>query len=693
VNLKLKEDRKKGYFGQAEGGFGAYQPVNDVPQNWDRYTGKGNVHFFKNKWQVSAIGMSNNVNETGFSIDDYINFMGGMQNLMSGNGTISLDSEDGLPIDFGEMDGFLNTNALGFNANFKPNESGNYSLAIFLNSFDKTIDRTIDRTTFFSDSSMLSEEVLQQNSQLQNGRGNFQFKQTIDSVHFLTGKAHFQLNQSRYFVENNRTNFTQDDQLRSQFLADISDQKWRLEGQTELDYRLRFKQAGRYLGIGGNFGQSQQENTTDLDLINQYFGADPLQISILQRQLEIAHQRNIQGNLLYSSPIDNKHLLQGQYLFKHQRHARDRRVLDQLENGEYFPNDYFSGDNELSNQHHQVEFQHKYISKKFKTALGFTLEMLHMESAELFEQPRQFQYVLPFFRMNWEVNRNSHWRMDYLTQAQAPSLTFLQPLPINTNPSEIILGNQQLLPEYRHELALEFNYFREFNFTHFMIRGGAQRILHKINYMQSIDANLNRILTPQNTDFEHQLSSYISFGTNLNPLRSKFSIRHSASLSQGQIQLNEIQNTYISTYSKSSFTIENQKKKILNLKAGGSWTWSKNAYSENNALNGTFNTWAYWGDLTFKHKDKWVINLHASHEFYPDFSSNQSLILFNSSIARNLLLSKKLQVYFSVKDLLNQNNGINQSYFMNEYQAEEIATLARYFMFGVKYSFKKLGGK
>ena len=693
VNLKLKEDRKKGYFGQTEGGFGAYQPSNDAPQQWNRYTGKGNLHYFKNKWQFSGIGMSNNVNETGFSIDDYINFMGGMQNLMNGSGNISLDSEDGLPINFGSNAGFLETNALGFNTNFRPNESGNYSLALFFSEFDKSYDKIIQRSTFFADSTIGSIELLQQYSRLQNSRSNFQFKQTLDTSHFLTGKVQFKLNQGDYSVENEQSNFSQSNQLRSQFNSNIIQERWGLDGMAEIDYRFRFKAAGRYLGLGADFQQSQAENNLNLTFLNQFFGNDPVQFTTIQRQHATEDQQVVNGNIIFSEPLSKKHLIQAAYRFRQAANARNRNVTDELENGTLESNPYFSGENQLINLHNEIEIQHKYISKTFKSALGVVVETVNMNSADLFESDRNFQYLRPFYRMDWEINRNSRWRVDYLTKVQPPQLSFLQSIPVNINPAELILGNQALVPEYRHELALEFNYFREFNFTHFMVRGGAQHIKNKINYMQSIDAQFNRVLTPQNTDYENQLNTYLSFGTNLNPLRVKFSIKHTGQISQGQIELNDILNNYTSIFSKSTFTIENQKKKIVNLKGGMNWTWSKNAYSENNAFNGVFTNWNYYGDITIKHKDTWVLNVNATHYFYPDFTTNTQQLIVNTSIARNFLPSKKLQVYIAVNDLFNQNNGISQSYFMNEYQAEEVATLARYYMFGVRYSFKKLGGK
>ena len=60
-----------------------------------------------------------------FSINDYINMMGGLNNLLSGgSGEISLDGDDlGLPIDGGgNNQGFTTTSAGGVNFNWELNK-------------------------------------------------------------------------------------------------------------------------------------------------------------------------------------------------------------------------------------------------------------------------------------------------------------------------------------------------------------------------------------------------------------------------------------------------------------------------------------------------------------------------------------------------------------------------------------------
>ncbi|MBK6993898.1 MAG: carboxypeptidase-like regulatory domain-containing protein [Lewinellaceae bacterium] len=90
INLKLKDGKKQGYFGKANIGAGTE----------GRYEGNFNLNRFGRRTQMSAIGMANNNNQQGFSFQDYINFMGGLGNFMSGGSgggsmRLSFNIEDG----------------------------------------------------------------------------------------------------------------------------------------------------------------------------------------------------------------------------------------------------------------------------------------------------------------------------------------------------------------------------------------------------------------------------------------------------------------------------------------------------------------------------------------------------------------------------------------------------------------------
>lgn len=694
INLKLKADRKRGYFGNVEAAYGAgLNPDAEGLGDQNRYKLKGNVHYFKGKWQISGIGLSNNINEMGFSINDYISFMGGIQNLMEGSGTINIGDDSGLPIGVGQNTGFLSTNATGLNLNYKPSKKASVSSSFFFNTFDKSFDRSIDRTTFFQDSSVFSQEDILQNSKTLNNRGIIHYKQEFDSTHFLNVDLAGNWTKAKYENTNYLLNYDREQILKNKYMTERDQNQFDYNLNIEVDYRKKFAKKGRYTGGGISYGMSNKMGRTNLSYQNILYLPSPAITQTIQNQDNHQKNVNISTNWMYSEPLSKKHLLQAEVQHNRKNYQRNRSVSDQITPNELIFNPLFSGDAIYSNIENKGELRHKYLSRKMKTTIGLTYLNLNLMSEDLFDATRSYNYALPFFRLQWEVNKASELRLDYSTSAQAPHIRQFQSIPDNTNPAEIVVGNIDLIPEYKQEINLEYNLFNEFNFTNLMVRISAARIENRINYSQEIDPNFNRFFTPENNGTEDQINAYLSFGTNISAIKTKFSITNNANLSNGQLKLNNTANSYTSFYNNSRLIIENTKKKVVNIKAGLEMTYSQSLYPQNAAFNSDFFSWNYSGDLTLKLKDKWILKADAKHYLYPSFETNNEQIIVNASIARNFLKSKKLQAYVAVFDLLNQNSGINQSYFLNYYEQQRTATLSRYFMLGLKFSFQKLGAK
>ena len=110
INLRLREDKKKGVFGNLEAGYGTDE----------RYKAKASLNRFSKNSQLSFLGLANNVNEQGFSVNEFLNFSGGMSRMMqSGGGRIRLGGDNSVPISQGLSDGLAKTLAGGVNYNLE----------------------------------------------------------------------------------------------------------------------------------------------------------------------------------------------------------------------------------------------------------------------------------------------------------------------------------------------------------------------------------------------------------------------------------------------------------------------------------------------------------------------------------------------------------------------------------------------
>ncbi|RYG42618.1 MAG: carboxypeptidase regulatory-like domain-containing protein, partial [Chitinophagaceae bacterium] len=76
LNIKLKKDRNKGYFGRATAAYGSR----------DRYEGNVSVNKFNGNQRISLLFNANNINKQGFSFSDIISSMGGFSGFGGGGG-------------------------------------------------------------------------------------------------------------------------------------------------------------------------------------------------------------------------------------------------------------------------------------------------------------------------------------------------------------------------------------------------------------------------------------------------------------------------------------------------------------------------------------------------------------------------------------------------------------------------------
>lgn len=696
INLKLKSSHKKGFFGNLEMAGGSDAPVlgGEEFNDYARYLGKGNVYYFKKKLKLSLIGMSNNVNQTGFSIRDYMNFMGGVSNMMKDGGmSWNLDGA-GIPISRGggSNDGFLNTNAAGFNINYVGDKQTILNGSYFFSNFDNTYINNLQRETYFSDSTVYATESVNQTSVNYGNTVNIHMEQKVDSTHFLNVDLRGSWNWADYFNGNYLNNYGANQTVYSTFNTDLQQDNWNYDYTTAVDYRKKFAKAGRYTGGGVSYARTNSDSRTTLDYLSDIYAMGiPYTIDILQMQNMLQNTANFKADWMFSEPVGKRNLIQLQYAFRHDAEGRDKDVYDVDSDGLESFNDYFSAQADYLKFRHNAQLTHKFIGKKVNTTMSANYQYLNLSGPQIFTTPKEFHYVTPSLRVQWDPNKNSDVRFTYNTSLTVPTLNQLQPLPDNSNPSEVIKGNTNLEPEYNHNVNLRFHNFNEFNFTYFMVNVGGAYVRNNITYSQKINEFLIRELTPENIGDEKSANAYVAFGASIHPIFTKFNISNSANVSNGLINLNSQQDQYTSVSTSPRLTIENIDKKVVNFRTGFGYTWSKNIYKDNANFNSSFQNYNYFANLTLKLKDRVEFSSDITHYFYPAFQNNSQQVILNTKLAFNLTKSRKLQLYLAGYDLLNQNTGISQYYFQNIYERETTTTLARYFMVGMKFSFQKMG--
>ncbi|MDH4058923.1 MAG: carboxypeptidase-like regulatory domain-containing protein, partial [Cyclobacteriaceae bacterium] len=210
INLELKEEKRNGVFGNVMGGVGTDE----------RLAGKASLNRFKKGQQLSFIGMGNNVNEQGFSIDDYLNYSGGLNS--SGGGGIRIqiggDNSNSIPLNVGGRQNGLMTNyAAGLNFSDVFNKKTELTSSYFFNHIDHNLDKTTDRISYYPDRPDLyyNENSSQQNSNSSH-RLNLILDHRIDSVNSIKLTLNFSYNDMEVDSQSEGINFLEDGTIQNE---------------------------------------------------------------------------------------------------------------------------------------------------------------------------------------------------------------------------------------------------------------------------------------------------------------------------------------------------------------------------------------------------------------------------------------------------------------------------------------------
>jgi len=285
INLALKEDKKKGFFGNGKLGFGTE----------DRWESKFNINSFGKKAQLSAIGAANSINEQAFSFDDYMDLMGGFGAVFS-SGEVNLSNDD---FDFDSGQGFTDAYSLGLNYNRDLSKKTELTSNYFFSRTDKDLDRTSLTQNVLNEGTFTTNEKSFTNRVNNRHKLNLNIKSKMDSSQLLSIKSTFGLN----IAETNRTfnrsllGFSGNPENSSSTINNSERDKFSFGIRT--NYSKRFGKASRVLTIRGNIATESTDNLRLLNSLNTFFADQRLE-TIDQRQVETNDQINYELGISFT---------------------------------------------------------------------------------------------------------------------------------------------------------------------------------------------------------------------------------------------------------------------------------------------------------------------------------------------------------------------------------------------------------
>lgn len=684
INLKLKEDKKVGYFGTVEAGGGTDQ----------RFKTRANINRFTPGLRTSFIGMGNNINEQNFSISDYIDFMGGISSFMSGGGRVSIDlgSDNGLPLGLDQNKGVQKSWASGLNVSkiFSPKTEATAS--IFHNDFNNNLSSNTIRTSFLNDNFFNS--VIDENQVTNSGSTSFTMrsKSKIDSFQHLI----FKLNGG--FSDNSlntiMTSDTRDDLQRSinnnQRDFSAMGNGYNMDGT--MTWLRKFRKKGRSVALSANAKISKNENdgllNSTVDLLFPF--SQQITIDQLQNSVNKGLDYSFTGRI--TEPIGNKKYLELNSEWANYHNNAHADFFD------FISDEYIK--NQLLSTLYQRDFyvlnnglKYSVNRKKYNLALGLNYQNSILKGIT---QPGDnnikisYPAILPSGYLEYQFGLSHRMHMEYVTRIQEPSLVQLQPTVNNSDPLNVYIGNSKLRPEYVHDLGINYLNYNSFNFTMLYASLNINHTQNRITNQVSIDSAFKRIITPVNVKYENSLRSNVEYDMPLKPLKSTFKIKLSADLANSILFINAIQNNVNRLGSGFNVSLENKNKKYVDALLGYKYYHKTTSYSVSDQLDQWYSQKTIYTELKWLISDMWTVQTNLDVQQY-----NQSfdrlkynIPLWTAGITRFVGEQKKLRISLNVFDILNRNNGISRTSTLNYNEVSQSNALGQYFMLSLSYSIK-----
>lgn len=691
INLELKEEKRNGAFGNMMAGAGTD----------DRFQARASINKFAKGEQLSFLGMGNNVNEQGFSMDDYMNFSGGSQQMMGGGGggrmTLQLDGNNmnGVPLNFGgRQNGILTNYAGGLNTNQDFGTKTKLNASYFYNNLNQNISQVLNRINYLPNGSYNFNQASKQLNQSDNHRGNLVIDHAIDSANSLKFTASGTLTHSEQSIQSVSQTYNTSGGLQNESIRDTYNKGKTANLNSSLLYRHRFPKKGRTISTTLTAGISQTDSDGTLSSTNEFFTTVPEKKVIEQTNTQKNENYTYGAQVSYTEPLGGRKYLEANYSIRTNRNDVIRDVYD-INSGTPVYNDTLSNRYNSNYLYSRPGLNLRVNRQKFNFTVGASYQNTRLKGDLTLRDTtidRTFENILPVARFNYDFTSFKHLTFNYETNMQEPTIQQLQPVVDNTDPLNLSSGNPNLSPGYAHQFRLGYTQFDPASSIGFFAFINSTYTTNAIAYSQTVDPQtLVRLTVPVNVDYNLRLSGNFNFGFPIKKLNSRFSLGPNYTYSRGITLINLQENRSDTRTYGGNVRYDYTFKEVLTLGLTANISQNKTEYSFSTAQNQQYLNETYGADLNINFLKNY--SFATNYDFYHYRSQttgfDQTIPILNASVSRFLLKNNVGELKLSVVNALDKSLGVSQTATSNYLQQETMNNLGRYYMISFTYALNK----
>jgi hypothetical protein len=702
INLKLKDDAKKGYFGKIDAANG---PMTNIDP---RYNTSILFSSFKGKRKLSGFLLNGNTGQDGLDWQDNEKYGGGNDNVsmdMDDDGNVNYqwnggNNNDGEP-QVDTQNGFINNLNAGLQYSNKWNDRQTMNLSPKFNN-----QKYLNNNSRFNKTQIGQKQLKENVSKLTDlTRKNFKINATydvkIDSMNTLkfSTKANFYDTKSNEFSIGNTTD--ENGILKNKQLVNLDTKSDKQSLLATVLFKHKFFKSRRTFSVNASWNLLNNNADNFLNSNNESFtsGISTANIVIDQNKICKKTNQNSSISMIYTEPINKKFALQLGYQIDYNFGNNNQLTYD----FSALTNKYDFLVNDLSNQFEQKIIVQKpnlklnYNSKKmtfnFGSGFGFT-------SFDLIDKTRKQNYnqnfvnLFPSASFTYKYKSNGNFRINYNGSTKQPTIDQLQPLRNNQDFFNQIVGNPDLKQSFTNNINLNFNSYSILTESHMYTGISFRTTANLISYNKDIDPDNAKTITKAiNTNGNFSSNLYFGYGLKIKKIDLDVNFNPSFGYTKSVISINNLENTSNNLSSNFSVYLSKSVEKKYDININNEFSNNRNSTTQNDLIR-SFSSNNFSLSIGVYIKEKWKISTDYNlftRQKTADFDANLNNQLWNARLQRTFK-NDEFTAYLLIRDILNQNIGVDRYATENTIGEEQNDRLKRYAMIGFTWNFKNKSG-
>ena len=700
LNLTIKEDKKRGWFGNA----------NLYGGTTDRYNGYLSANHFNKNLQFAILGMSNNVSNSSFQFEDLNSFTGGnIGNIFAppAGGSFSINVNNGRTTIGGS--GVFDNSAFGEvtthsgGLNYSNSWGKNNKLAIsgsYFTYFSKGMGNRISSIQDINQDDVLrTSEISNRNSDNQAHRFNFKLEYHPDSLTDITFRPNVILNYTTN-INDRKFNSAFDAAGKSNDGNQYFNQKNNTPALFgEFSALRRFGKGSISLRLNGT-QNTYNANWVNQSLINAYTNGVPSPTLFNQQadQENVAKTYTVNFNYMRqlnkkwsanAGYVYNRSIVDAQQLTLDYNTATDRYEIIAPDLSNSIDNKNWLAAARFGFIHTRTQWTYNFGFGLQETGLDATTFNVLGEHTNHLD--KKYYNILPRLSINFKNKANHTIQLNYNSSVNLPSVNDLQPIQNNTNPLYQRIGNPNLAAVKNHRMAINFNTFSADNNKYwngyFLVNYAFDDIGNSVSYLDGV-----QYVQPRNVDGNYFIRTGTFFGqpTKIKGLRMGYGLNLLMSHTSSFIsEAKNVTNRYnIGPNTNFSYDIDDK----LNTSIYLGVQYSKVNNSQPAAIDNKYFSFFNNASLSWEFVKNMRINAELQHNGTAGRADgfNNNVFLLNAGLEQ-YLMKRKITLAIRGFDILNQNTNIDRTVNASRMEDVRFNTVTRYFYLSLNYKISRAG--